>query len=242
MPPSALPWGLRMRTWAVNLVRPGKLDFESIGCDDKGNRYLLSEAHVALLQVGPSGMAEWLPLPDTLIRQARASGMLLHFNQGFEGIAIDPAGDSLWLAAEQRRRGRSSVNLGPAERDSADALQLGGQVGGDRATGTDAEDVDAWEGGLPSARYLGVMAEAAEICAKHGVKLFLEHKNSEPAMKILMQNIGMTLFTIQKVNALGVDTTNLQVNMDWQHLIMNGENLAEYADLLASEYKLGHQL
>ena len=60
-------------------------------------------------------------------------------------------------------------------------------------------------------------------------------------MKILMQNIGMTLFTIQKVNALGVDTTSLQVNMDWQHLIMNGENLAEYADLLASERKLGHQ-
>jgi xylose isomerase len=51
----------------------------------------------------------------------------------------------------------------------------------------------------------------------------------------------MTLFTIQKVNALGVDTTNLMVNMDWQHLIMNGENLAEYADLLASEHKLGHQ-
>jgi xylose isomerase len=56
-----------------------------------------------------------------------------------------------------------------------------------------------------------------------------------------MQNIGMTLFTIQKVNALGVDTSNLLVNMDWQHLIMNGENLAEYADLLASEHKLGHQ-
>ena len=60
-------------------------------------------------------------------------------------------------------------------------------------------------------------------------------------MKILMQNIGMTLFTIQKVNALGVDTTHLMVNMDWQHLIMNGENLAEYADLLAAEHKLGHQ-
>lgn len=29
--------------------------------------------------------------------------------------------------------------------------------------------------------------------------------------------------------------------MDWQHLIMNGENLAEYADLLAAEGKLGHQ-
>jgi xylose isomerase len=29
--------------------------------------------------------------------------------------------------------------------------------------------------------------------------------------------------------------------MDWQHLIMNGENLAEYAALLAAEGVLGHQ-
>jgi xylose isomerase len=85
------------------------------------------------------------------------------------------------------------------------------------------------------------VAELTDHANEKNVKVFLEHKNSEPAMKILMQNIGMTLFTIQKVNSLGVDTTNLQVNMDWQHLIMNGENLAEYADLLASEHKLGHQ-
>ena len=29
--------------------------------------------------------------------------------------------------------------------------------------------------------------------------------------------------------------------MDWQHLIMNGENLAEYAALLAADGLLGHQ-
>jgi xylose isomerase len=85
------------------------------------------------------------------------------------------------------------------------------------------------------------IAECVDHANQKGVKIFLEHKNSEPAMKVLMQNIGMTLFTIQKVNALGVDTQNLLVNMDWQHLIMNGENLAEYAELLASEDKLGHQ-
>ena len=90
-------------------------------------------------------------------------------------------------------------------------------------------------------RFVEGVAELTDHANEKNVKVFLEHKNSEPAMKILMQNIGMTLFTIQKVNALGVDTTNLQVNMDWQHLIMNGENLAEYADLLASEHKLGHQ-
>src|SRR3984885_10030239 len=83
------------------------------------------------------------------------------------------------------------------------------------------------------------MAEAATVCAEHGVKLLLEHKNSEPAMKILMRNIGMTLFVVHKLQALGLD--NVQVNMDWQPLIMNGEHLPEYASFLASEGLLGHQ-
>ncbi|MFG0381256.1 esterase-like activity of phytase family protein [Pseudomonas sp. zbq_18] len=105
VPPSALPWGLRMRTWVANQVRGGELDFESVSCDDKGNRYLLSEAHTALLQIGPSGLAEWLKLPDSLIRQARASGMLLHHNALLEGLVIEPNGARLWLAAERERRG-----------------------------------------------------------------------------------------------------------------------------------------
>ena len=82
------------------------------------------------------------------------------------------------------------------------------------------------------------MTDAAGVCRDHGVKLFLEHKNSEPAMKILMRNIGMCLFVVSKLRALGLD--NVQVNMDWQHLIMNGEHLPEYAALLASEGLLGH--
>src|SRR5436305_267448 len=82
------------------------------------------------------------------------------------------------------------------------------------------------------------MAEAAEECARHGIKLFLEHKNSEPAMKILMRNIGMCLHVVHKLRGEGID--NVQVNMDWQHLLMNGEHLPEYAALLASEGMLGH--
>jgi xylose isomerase len=80
---------------------------------------------------------------------------------------------------------------------------------------------------------------AAQRCKEHGVTLFLEHKNSEPAMKILMRNIGMTLHVIHKLRAEGID--NVKVNMDWQHLLMNGENLAEYAAMLAGEGLLGHQ-
>ena len=81
--------------------------------------------------------------------------------------------------------------------------------------------------------------EAAERWRDRGVLLLLEHKNSEPAMKILMRNIGMTLHVIHKLRAEGLD--NVRVNMDWQHLIMNGESLAEYAALLAAEGLLGHQ-
>ena len=58
-------------------------------------------------------------------------------------------------------------------------------------------------------------------------------------MKIHMSNIGMTLFVISKLRERGI--TNVKVNMDWQHLIMNGEHLPEYAALLAAEGLLGHQ-
>ena len=92
---------------------------------------------------------------------------------------------------------------------------------------------DSW------ARLIDGIGQAAQVCADKGIKLFLEHKNSEPAMKIHMGNVGMTLHVIHKLRAQGLD--NVQVNMDWQHLIMNGENLAEYAALLAAEGLLGHQ-
>ena len=85
------------------------------------------------------------------------------------------------------------------------------------------------------------IAAVTDHAAHRGVTIFLEHKNSEPAMKILMRDIGMTLYVIRKVAEAGVDTRRLLVNMDWQHLIMNGENLAEYAVLLATEGRLGHQ-
>lgn len=85
------------------------------------------------------------------------------------------------------------------------------------------------------------VAEVVAHAVSKKVTVFLEHKNSEPAMNILMRNISACLYTIERVRRLGVDTSLLSVNMDWQHLIMNGENLAEYAALLNSEGKLGHQ-
>jgi xylose isomerase len=87
--------------------------------------------------------------------------------------------------------------------------------------------------------FLDGMAQLAERCRDRGTPLYMEHKNSEPAMKIFMRNIGMTLHVIHTLRRNGIDT--VKVNMDWQHLIMNGENLAEYAGLLAAEGLLGHQ-
>ena len=92
---------------------------------------------------------------------------------------------------------------------------------------------DAW------ARFVDGVGQVASRCAESGTTLFLEHKNSEPAMKIFMRNIGMTLHVIHTLRAQGID--NVQVNMDWQHLLMNGESLGEYAAMLAAERLLGHQ-
>ncbi|MFZ0343402.1 MAG: sugar phosphate isomerase/epimerase family protein [Gaiellaceae bacterium] len=92
---------------------------------------------------------------------------------------------------------------------------------------------ESWE------RFVDGVGEAASHAAERGVTVFLEHKNSEPAMKILMRNVGMTLHVIHTLRTRGI--SNVKVNMDWQHLIMNGENLAEYAALLAAEGLLGHQ-
>ncbi|TKD37172.1 esterase-like activity of phytase family protein [Azotobacter chroococcum] len=105
LPDSGLPWGLRARTKLMGTLRGGEMDLEGLSCDARGNRYLVSEAHAAVLQLPEIGQPQWLALPPALLRQARASGMLLKFNAMFEGIAVDPAGERLWLAAERERRG-----------------------------------------------------------------------------------------------------------------------------------------
>ena len=88
------------------------------------------------------------------------------------------------------------------------------------------------------ARFVDGVGESAQYARDRGVRVFLEHKNSEPAMKILMRNIGMCLYVVHKLNQLG--HSNVQINMDWQHLLMNGEHLPEYAALLSSDGLLGH--
>ena len=94
---------------------------------------------------------------------------------------------------------------------------------------------DVWEW------FISGLAECVDYANSVGVPMLLEHKNSEPAMKILMRNLGMAMYVVRKVAERGVDTANTKLNMDWQHLLINGEPLAEYAVILEREGLLGHQ-
>ncbi len=129
-----------------------------------------------------------------------------------------------------------------ALREALEAADLAGDIGAQMILWPGVEGynypfqtpyADAW------ARFVDGVGDVASRCAERGVTLYLEHKNSEPAMKILMRNIGMTLHVIHTLRARGI--SNVQVNMDWQHLLMNGESLGEYAAMLAAQGLLGHQ-
>jgi len=89
--------------------------------------------------------------------------------------------------------------------------------------------------------FLEGIADAVQHANERQVTVLLEHKNSEPQMKIYMRDMGMSMYVIHRLARMGVDTSRTKINMDWQHLIMNGENLAEYAEVLAMENLLGHQ-
>jgi hypothetical protein len=112
IPDSGLSATLRGMAKASALVRGGDLDFEGVTCDAAGNRYLVSEAYATVLKVPVDGAPTWLDLPQKLVQEAQAAGMLQHFNAIFEGIAINPAGDQLWLAAEREKRGLLTAKLG----------------------------------------------------------------------------------------------------------------------------------
>jgi hypothetical protein len=112
IPDSGLSATLRGMAKASALIRGGDLDFEGVSCDAVGNRYIVSEAYAAVLKVPVEGAPAWLDLPKKVVEEAQSAGMLQHFNAIFEGIAVNPAGDQLWLAAERDKRGLLTAKLG----------------------------------------------------------------------------------------------------------------------------------
>lgn len=111
VPTDALPmWG-GLTNLGIAMVRGGAYDYEGISCDTEGNRYIVSEAYLAVLKIPKQGRPEWLELPDYLWQQAKQQGLLLKINQMLEGIAISPDGQRLWLAAERNKRGILAVQF-----------------------------------------------------------------------------------------------------------------------------------
>ena len=155
-PESYLPLSLRSLANLSSIVRGGSMDFEGISCDAAGNRYLVSEAYGTVLKVPVEGAPVWLPLPAALVEQARANGMLQHFNAIFEGIAVNAAGDRIWLAAEREKHrllvvqrdkdqwtcGQSCVLLAEAGKDTLPPEQNRKKVS------TDFSDISLYNGKL----------------------------------------------------------------------------------------------
>lgn len=108
-PKNGLPWWGGVANFTIGQFRGGILDFEGVSCDREGNRYLVSEAYLAVLKLPKQGDPEWLSLPNELWQQANENGLLQKANQTFEGIAVDPDGQRLWLAAERNKRGILSL-------------------------------------------------------------------------------------------------------------------------------------
>jgi len=177
--------------------------------------------------------------------QELSDGNLDDVREALEGHGIYCIASGLHLDARFGRGGFCSpddATRGEALRLTREAIDLAAKVGARMIIWPGIEGYnypfqtpyrESW------ARFIDGVGASAQYARDRGVTIFLEHKNSEPAMKILMRNLGMTLHVIHKLRAQGID--NISVNMDWQHLIMNGENLAEYAALLGAEGLLGHQ-
>lgn len=106
VPKNAMPLLNNLGSAALGILRGGAYDFEGISCDAVGNKYLVSEAYLAVLKLPINAQQpSWLVLPDMLWQQARAQGLLQKTNQLLEGLAISPDGKRLWLAAERNKRG-----------------------------------------------------------------------------------------------------------------------------------------
>lgn len=155
-PESYLPLSLRSLANLSSIVRGGSMDFEGISCDAAGNHYLVSEAYGTVLKVPVEGAPVWLPLPAALVEQARANGMLQHFNAIFEGIAVNAAGDRIWLAAEREKRGLLVVQRDKDQWTCGQSCVLLAEAGKDtlppeqnrKKVSTDFSDISLYNGKL----------------------------------------------------------------------------------------------
>jgi xylose isomerase len=206
---------------------------------------LAGASTAAKVRTAVSGLGDLIDDYEFHYPQELSPANLDEVRAALDGHGIYALASGLHLDPRFAKGGFSSpddATRGEALRLSFEAVDLAGELGSTLIVWPGIEGynypfqtpyAESW------ARFIDGIRQVAGRAAERGVTVFLEHKNSEPAMKILMRNIGMTLHVIHTLRTEGID--NVSVNMDWQHLIMNGENLAEYAALLAAEGLLGHQ-
>ena len=216
VPASGLPWGLSSRTWAASFVRGGDLDFEGITCDKAGHKYVVSESHAAVLQVPVDGPAQWLKISPIMVREARASGMLLHFNALFEGLAVSPAGDRIWLAAERERRGLLLIKRQQTVWDCDGGCVLLSEAGSEmqpaqmpkaRAVSRDFADLALFEGKL-----FTLERNAYEVCRRDAQTAKVERCWSFAAEALQEQRRYPQPYGLAE--ALVVDATGAWIGLD----------------------------
>lgn len=215
VPDSGLPFVLVSMAKAAALVRGGSLDFEGVTCDAAGNRYLVSEGYASVLQVPVNGAPNWLKLPKSVVQQARDSGLLHNFNAIFEGIAINPAGDQLWLAAEREKRGLLLVQREQGAWGckcscvvlSEDGKQTMPTQMGSRKVSKDFSDISLFEGKL-----FTLERAAYQICRRNLATAAVERcwSFADDALvpsKIYAQKYGLA-------EALVIDATGAWIGVD----------------------------
>ena len=129
--------------------------------------------------------------------------------QALDGHGIYCIASGLHLDPRFAKGGFSSpddATRAEALRLTKEAIDLAGELGAHMIIwpGIEGYDypfqtpyADSWR------RFVDGVGESAQHARDRGVTVFLEHKNSEPAMKIFMRNIGMTLHVIHKLRHRG---------------------------------------
>ncbi|NWB90916.1 esterase-like activity of phytase family protein [Pseudomonas agarici] len=213
IPDSGLPKDLQV---PASLNRGGDLDFEGVSCDDAGNRYIVSESHATVLKVPVSGEPQWLKIAPNLVRQARDNEMLLHFNAIFEGLAVNPKGDRIWLAAERERRGLLQIKRRQTRWDCDGACVLFSEGGSEmqppqfpnaKAGSRDFADLSLFNGKL-----FTLERNAYRICRRNVRDGQVEHcwsfaAEALAAPRLYPQNYGLA-------EALVVDAEGAWIGLD----------------------------
>lgn len=205
----------------------------------------------------PSGYRDSLSLHERVELASTVGGLdglELHYPAMFKDVSVDEwermLAEHNWACSivsicvwEQEKWARGSLtNTDPQIRDEAiqvvkEGLHVAERLGANRVNlwlGQDGHDYplqknyqQSWE----------LLIDGLRECAQHNpnVNICLEYKVGEPRTRMMVANIGKSLWLCRTVGL-----PNVGVNLDVGHALQAGENPAESAVLLAMENRLFH--